>query len=92
MEGLFTEIVHIMQHDYAGWKDKQGWDKPDDYLKVLRNLDSQGILDKARFIELVKDYLLDFNDQHIQFASKEIIEEIRKDRGFRVRRLRINSM
>ncbi|OHX51777.1 hypothetical protein [Planococcus faecalis] len=86
MERLFTEIVHIMQHDYAGWKDKQGWDNPDYYLGNLRDLENQGRLNKAQFTELVKEYLLDFKDQHIHFASKGINEEIRKDRGFRVRR------
>lgn len=86
MERLFTEIVDIMHRDYAGAKDKQGWDKPDHYLEVLRNLESQGKLDQATFTELVKDYLLDFNDKHIHFESKGIDEKIRSDRGFRVRR------
>lgn len=86
MERLFNEIVHIMQHDYAGAKDKQGWDKPEHYLEVLRNLERQEKLDQANFTELVKEYLMDFNDKHIYFESREINEEVRNDKGFRIRR------
>lgn len=33
MEDIFKEIDHIMHHDYAGWKDKIGWDDPAYFYK-----------------------------------------------------------
>ncbi|GAM13135.1 S41 family peptidase [Mesobacillus selenatarsenatis] len=77
MEAIFKEIVHIMHHDYAGWKDKQEWDRPDYFLGKLKD---------ANFADVVKEYLLDFRDKHIYFTDLKTEREVAQDRGFKVRR------
>ncbi|WP_102262402.1 S41 family peptidase [Mesobacillus jeotgali] len=77
MEAIFKEIVHIMHHDYAGWKDKQGWDRPEYFL---------GQLEDDNFASVVKEYLRDFNDKHIYFYDPNSEKESSQDRGFKVRR------
>lgn len=83
MEAIFKEIVHIMHHDYAGWKDKEGWDDPAYFLDKLKGT---GALNNDGFTNLVREYLLDFNDQHIHFYYPKATEGIAGERGFRVRR------
>ena len=83
MEKLFKEIVHIMNNDYAGWKDKEGVDNPEYFLQKIRDEEQ---LSKEVFKEIVEDYLLDFNDQHIYFSIADSQTEKPKVRGFRVRR------
>ena len=39
MEKIFKEIVQIMHNDYAGCKDKQGWDRPEHFLQKIREND-----------------------------------------------------
>ena len=77
MERIFKEIVHIMHHDYAGWKDKQGWDRPGYFSEKLRD---------DEFTDVVKEYLLDFRDKHIYFTDVNAERNVDQDRGFKVRR------
>jgi hypothetical protein len=35
METIFNEIVDIMRNDYAGWKDKIGWDNPEFFVQKI---------------------------------------------------------
>lgn len=87
MEHIFNEIVHTMHLDYAGFKDKQGLDNPDRFLKKIQQLKESNLLTRERFIEIVKDYLVDFNDQHIYFYDGDSsVNTNLQDRGFRVRR------
>lgn len=83
MEKIFNEIVHIMNHDYAGWKDKKGCDRPEYFIQKIKDNPS---LSKKEFQEIVEDYLLDFNDSHIHFVMGDESGEEQKSRGFRVRR------
>jgi hypothetical protein len=77
MESFFKDIVHIMHHDYAGWKDKGGWDRPDYFL---------GKLNGDNFASVVNEYLLDLRDNHIYFTESKAEKNVAKDRGFKVRR------
>ena len=87
MEHIFKEIVHIMHHDYAGFKDKVGWDNPEYFLNNILLLKERNQLTREKFMGIIKDYLLDFNDQHIYFYDKiDSQNNISVDRGFRVRR------
>ena len=83
MENIFNEIVHIMNHDYAGWKDKKGCDQPGYFIRKIKDNPS---LTRAEFKEIVEDYLLDFNDSHVYFVLESSSSEKAKSRGFRVRR------
>ena len=56
-----------MNHDYAGWKDKKGCDRPEYFIQKIKDNPS---LTKAEFKEIVEDYLLDFNDSHVYFLGK----------------------
>lgn len=83
MENVFKEIFHIMHHDYAGWKTKKaGMTQP----IFLQKLKETGELNNKSFTNLVKEYLLDFNDQHILFYDLKAAKGSSGDRGFRVRR------
>ncbi len=86
MENIFKEVVHIMQHDYAGCKDKSGWDQPSYFGQKIKNFKEMNLLTKELFTEIVNDYLVDFNDKHIFF--KGLYSENKKTnvRGFQVRR------
>ncbi|MEH7349402.1 hypothetical protein [Gottfriedia acidiceleris] len=87
MESIFKEIVQIMRHDYSGYEDKKGWDNPEYFLQKIKDLMVSKKLTKDIFTEIVKDYLLDFKDQHIYFEQFNYTNNIElKDRGFRVRR------
>ncbi|WP_187254650.1 S41 family peptidase [Alkalicoccus halolimnae] len=82
MLNIFEDIVHIMHHDYAGWNDKAGWDNPEYFRRIIKERQSRGNLDAAEFIELIDDYLLDFQDKHLHFYMERA--EV-TDPGFRVR-------
>lgn len=86
MEIIFKEIVYIMNNDYAGWKDKKGCDNPEYFLQKIERLRDEKQLSKEVFKEIVDDYLLDFNEQHISFSIDDSQTEKPKVRGFRVRR------
>lgn len=81
---IFEEIVSIMQKDYSGCKDKQGWDNPEFYRGILKG--NKREITPDEFVELVKDYLIDFKDNHIHFVRTQKNKEQRKERGFKVRR------
>lgn len=83
---IFNEVVDIMQNDYAGHKDKQGWDSPDRYRENIRELSNQHQLDDYTFINIINDYLLDFKDPHMFFIAKDEQSKTNKDIGFKVRR------
>ena len=83
MEKIFKEIVQIMHNDYAGWKDKQGWDRPEHFIQKIKENDQ---LSHEEFKQIVEEYLLDFNDRHIHFLRKMRGSEKAKNRGFKVRR------
>ncbi|WHT49102.1 hypothetical protein QNH10_05430 [Sporosarcina thermotolerans] len=83
METIFKEIIQIMHNDYAGCNDKRGCDRPEHFLKMIKG-DAQ--LSKKEFKEIVEEYLLDFNDQHIHFIMENAEDEKPKSRGFKVRR------
>ncbi len=86
MEKIFEEIVHIMNNDYAGWKDKKGCANPAYFIQRIRELKAGNQLSKEVFKGLVDDYLLDFNDHHIHFNVAGLQNDKPKVRGFRVRR------
>lgn len=86
MESIFKEIVQIMHNDYSGYEDKKGWDNPNYFLQKIKELMVSKKLTKDLFNEIVKDYLLDFKDQHIYFEQYNSTNIELKDRGFRVRR------
>ncbi|HDR7800136.1 S41 family peptidase [Bacillus tropicus] len=65
--GIFKEIVSITHHDYSGCIDKKGWDDPTTYLQTIEKLERQGELTPVQFTEIVRDYLLDFKDNHMFF-------------------------
>lgn len=83
MEKIFKEIVDIMHNDYAGCQDKQGCDRPEHFLKMIKGNDR---LSNAEFKEIIEEYLLDFNDKHIHFILENAEEEKPQTRGFKVRR------
>ncbi len=86
MESIFKEIVQIMHYDYSGFKDKKGWDNPDYFLQKIKDLKVNNKLTKESFTEIVKDYLLDFKDQHIYFLQIDSGKTRKKELGFQVRR------
>ena len=81
---IFDEVISIMHRDYSGFKDKQGWDDPDYFRKQLN--ENIELCTADEFVELVKDYLIDFNDNHIHFTRSENQKEREQVRGFKVRR------
>lgn len=56
---IFDRIVHIMHHDYAGFKDKATWDHPDAFRQQVTTS-----LNTDQLSDIVEDYLADFKDQH----------------------------
>ena len=83
MEAIFKEIVQIMYNDYAGYKDKLGWDRPEYFIEKIRG---NVQLSHEAFKQIIDEYLLDFNDRHIHFVAKNTGSEQAKNRGFKVRR------
>ncbi|MFB4212165.1 S41 family peptidase [Shouchella sp. JSM 1781072] len=82
MEQVFSNIVKVMHYDYAGCEDKKGWDQPKAFTSKVREVEN-----REDFVEVVRDYLLDFDDQHLFFLDeKQSRRETKKDVGFRVRR------
>ncbi|MED3398249.1 S41 family peptidase [Bacillus wiedmannii] len=82
---IFKEIVSITHHDYSGCIDKKGWDDPTTYLQTVEKLEKQGELTPVQFTEIVRDYLLDFKDNHMFFkvhSNNQPINSI----GFQVKR------
>ncbi|AIF43079.1 S41 family peptidase [Virgibacillus sp. SK37] len=83
---IFNEIVRIMHEDYAGCLDKRGQHRPKIFRQRIVDLEKSGKNDQI-FIDIVKDYLLDFQDRHIHLgiagnAASKVTT------GFQVRRFR----
>lgn len=83
---IFKEIVEVMHHDYAGYIDKIGWDRPNDYKKRIRNLERNNALNTTLFSEIVNDYLLDFQDPHVYLKVSTDKTNQEYQIGFNVRR------
>lgn len=60
---VFKEIVDVMRNDYAGCIDKKGWDHPERYTNQINEQTN-----RKDFVQLVKDYLLDYHDKHLFFS------------------------
>lgn len=83
---IFHEITDILHHDYAGCIDKKGWDHPDPFLKKIQGLEEKNQLTSNHFQEIVRDYIMDFQDPHIHFNLIESETHQEQDNGFRTRR------
>ncbi|MFJ8239006.1 S41 family peptidase [Bacillus tropicus] len=83
--GIFKEIVSITHHDYSGCIDKKGWDDPTTYLQTIEKLERQGELTPVQFTEIVRDYLLDFKDNHMFFKMHSNNQPLNSV-GFQVKR------
>lgn len=83
---VFNDVVGIMQNDYAGCLDKQGWDRPRFYHEKISNLMFKNNLTPQKFADIVNDYLLDFKDQHMGFKVKSNKLKEPRSNGFEVRR------
>ncbi|MEF7697731.1 S41 family peptidase [Bacillus anthracis] len=82
---IFKEIVSITHHDYSGCIDKKGWDDPTTYLQTIEKLEKQGELTPVQFTEIVRDYLLDFKDNHMflkMISNNQTLNGV----GFKVKR------
>ncbi|GAK04030.1 TSPc, tail specific protease [Geomicrobium sp. JCM 19037] len=84
MKQVFSKVVETMRADYAGSTDKRGWDDPERYRKELNNQP----LSREQFTNVVKDYLLDFEDPHLFFVDRKQKAVGQKDRGFQLRRFK----
>ncbi|MFQ3543050.1 S41 family peptidase [Halobacillus rhizosphaerae] len=85
---IFADIVSIIQYDYAGSYDKQGWDDPDTYKDEIITLSKKGTLNPRVFAEVVQDYLLDLKDPHVAFRIREPQSlASSEETGFKVRRV-----
>ncbi|MGG3675007.1 S41 family peptidase [Bacillus nitratireducens] len=82
---IFKEVVSITHHDYSGCIDKEGWDDPTTYLQIIAKLERQGELTPVQFTEIVHDYLLDFNDNHMFFKMYSNNQPLNSV-GFQVKR------
>ncbi|GGA72670.1 S41 family peptidase [Ornithinibacillus halotolerans] len=83
---IFREIVDILHHDYAGYIDKKGWDNPLEFERIISHLEAKDELNASRFLDIVQDYLIDFQDPHLIFKLIKSDSEKEYDNGFRVRR------
>lgn len=86
LEQVFNEIVHIMRNDYAGCYDKIGCDRPDEYIHEIRRLQAEQLLTDEAVVDLVQDYLMDWNDPHLFFNAIQNKSVKKRHRGFDVRR------
>ncbi|MCC2536656.1 S41 family peptidase [Bacillus cereus group sp. TH204-1LC] len=82
---IFKEVVSITHHDYSGCIDKKGWDDPTTYLQTIEKLERQGELTPVQFTEIVRDYLLDFKDNHMFFKMISTNQPLNSV-GFQVKR------
>ncbi len=84
---IFKEVVSITHHDYSGCIDKKGWDDPTTYLQTIEKLERQGELTPVQFTEIVRDYLLDFKDNHMFFKMISTNQPLNSV-GFQVKKIR----
>lgn len=73
---IFENIQEIIQYDYAGYQSKAHLNKPHQY-SITNDMSD------VTFEETIQQYLLDFNDGHLRFMSKQSALPYR---GFAVRR------
>ncbi|WP_077324228.1 S41 family peptidase [Virgibacillus siamensis] len=86
---IFDEVVSILHEDYAGCIDKKGWDDPDFFRNKINQVAAQDTLNDEKFVEIVRDYLLDFKDLHMSFRNSMNSETTNATyAGFKVRRHR----
>ena len=79
---VFNEIVSIVNNDYAGHDEKKGWGNPDPYIEKIDSLEK---LTPQVFMELVNEYIDEFQDPHM-FFQLDGAEIKAKTCGFKVRR------
>ncbi|WP_261129011.1 S41 family peptidase [Bacillus sp. Marseille-Q3570] len=82
---IFDEVVHILHNDYSGCMDKEGWDNPAFYRDQIMKLNVEENSDET-FVQIVQDYLLDFNDLHMSFKYTDENKNTHYEVGFTVRR------
>ncbi|MGV3466541.1 MAG: S41 family peptidase [Heyndrickxia sp.] len=83
---IFNEIMEITHHDYAGWDEKRGWDRPEIFLEEMTRLDEKEELTPQKFVEIVSEYLISFQDRHMYFLLEGSESAKVSTCGFRVRR------
>lgn len=79
---IFDEVIDIIHKDYAGFEDKKGWDQPELFKRKLEEKGNS--ITPVEFVEIVRDYLVDFKDHHIHFVRGNMGEMV--EREFKVRR------
>lgn len=67
---IFKEIITIIQHDYAGAIEKKSWVNAEQYLEEIYELESNNELTDNAFDSIVNRYLLNFDDNHLYFITK----------------------
>ncbi|WP_221565084.1 S41 family peptidase [Alkalihalobacillus sp. TS-13] len=82
---IFDDVVHILHNDYSGCVDKKGWDNPSFYRNQIKKLNAAENSDEM-FVQIVQDYLLDFNDLHMSFKYIGEMKNTLYEVGFKVRR------
>lgn len=83
---IFKEIVDIVHHDYAGYEEKRDWDNPNHYLEEINRLKTEQSITPKIFAELVNEYLMAFQDQHMYFRLRALGDVKTSNRGFYTRR------
>lgn len=83
---IFNELVEIVHYDYAGYEDKQGWDKPEIYREKIKKLEIEQNITPQKFTRIVDDYLISFQEPHMQFNLDGSDNVKASTRGFRTRR------
>lgn len=82
---IFDEIANIMQNDYSGCVVKKDWSNTEKYKQKLVELQSENMLTREKYKEIVDDYLLDYKDNHVIFLDKNS-KDNNFSLGFSVRR------
>lgn len=85
---IFEEIVEIVRYDYAGCEEKQDWVNPDYYRNLISQLEKSQTMTPNQFKDIVSDYLIHLQDQHIYFIFDGKKEIKAQTRGFKVRRFK----
>ena len=83
---ILMEVIDITHNDYAGWDEKLGWGHPEIYLKKIERLEDKQEMTPQKFVEIVNDYLVSFQDRHMYFLLEGLDNVKASTFGFRVRR------
>ncbi len=67
---IFKEIITIIENDYAGAIEKKSWANAEDYLQEIIAFESKNELTDDLFDSIVTRYLLNFDDNHLYFITK----------------------